>query len=265
MLFFYFLFVFKTGEMSKLGYHCTPWFAIRGTLDNMQCLSQLLENEDIFDINFGISSKFLNSMMHVAGDWEGGFDRDEPHDCSVWDYIKEILTKCKNFDLNATNFYGQSIFCTLLSYKLIYFKDIVEMCKQGKLACKWNINDLTKHITIENDNLLSYAITNGNNVETIKYLLELNVFSKEDIVSRKYGLFDGCLINICAYCISGMNNQSNGIEKCNNYLIFELLLKQDGINPYQKNKYGYDTFDLLKKRGKHEYLQLLNQWVKRAK
>ena len=40
----------------------------------------------------------------------------------------------------------------------------------------------------------------------------------------------------------------------------KLLLSQSNINPFIKNKYGYNSFDICKRKGRKQYLTLLNEW-----
>ena len=241
------------------------------TKSNLGCL-KVLVNSNLLDKKVNSNGNVVKVLKRVMksgnSSWRIGFEVDEPFECSLFNYLDYVLTECKENDLNTSDKNGETLFNLLIKReKFVYMKYIIDMAMDNgsitkKLACKFNIKDLKNHVAKSGINLLVYAAMNGE-FSAFEYLVNLDVFSKDEIVSKEYGIENNSLLNLI--CLSKVGYSGQNVLHCDNYKKFVFMLEQSDVDPYQTNKCGHNAFDLLTRRNKGEYLKYLDQWVKSNK
>ena len=153
-----------------------------------------------------------------------------------------------------------TVFAVLITnsyrYHFEVFKYLIEI---GLSKAGWKIQDiLTGYHGKDNQTLLHIAVKYGA-VKHVRYLLSFDCVD----VNAVGGVNNDSVLNMCIESRNGYHNvrYKSGL----NFEIFQLLLKQNGIDPHLKNKFGFDAFDMCDRALKSHYIEYLDQYVNTQK
>ena len=208
----------------------------------------------VFDIN-GIDWE-TGTLLHQCAANTDDYNPQYPFECDLFEFMK-ILLSHKSLDINTRDKEGGHMLQTLiLSDKFEYFKYIVEASESDKYH--WKLQDLGSIVNTDGENLLQVAALVGN-VECLSYLLSKNVFDDVNCIG---GIIGDTVLNVCIR--SNIKYERDYYRECDNYKCLKMLLLDTSkgkngkkVNPYIKNKMGYNAFDCCRRVGKLEYLHEL--------
>ena len=233
---------------------------------------QLLLEYNVFDINY--HSDMFGSILHyVLQHYSAIFPKCFQLQSDVVDYLNmlfEHINTSRNSRKSSSNpKVGQldpmigdknknSIFTVLITdvnrYHFDVFKYLIEI---GVSKAGWKMKDiLTGYHKKHNETLLHVAVQYGA-VKHVKYLLSFDCVD----VNALGGVNGDSVLNTCIKSRYGYHNVT--YKAGGNFEIFQLLLKQNGIDPHLKNKFGFDAFDMCDREEKSHYIEYLNQYTKR--
>ena len=197
----------------------------------------------------------MTTALNACIDTNAGYDHENVLNCNNFKCFKLILSQ-KGIDPNIkVNAYNGVQKC-LLNKKIEFFKYLIETGAKKKWCIDINprmniygrnVGNNKKNIHREkknkntrdsvsrmysyssDDNILKWAATNGN-FKIFELLLKISKI--------KYDINE--VLIACAGSKRGYDEHN--VSTCDNFLIFDLILKQDGINlNYQKKKYPIET------------------------
>ena len=217
------------------------------------CIRFILDNKLAPDL---IRNRKLHyPVLHrlALSDSRCGYNEDFPLDCRPFRAMK-MLFECDGIDLGVRDVGDHSLLAALV------VGNKPEQLKYVMEKLDWDWGDLSKDVNYRNENLLYLACKNACS-DILKYLLTFDTLRKE---VNKIGGRDGdTLLNVCAKTVKGYD--PSWLNRCSNFKCFETLLQLEDIDPYIKNKKGWDAFDMCRRSGKREYLDMLEKFLKQSK
>ena len=252
---------FVTGEQKENGL----MYTMRNP-DRHEMVKLLLEY-NVFDINY--RSDMCGTILHYTlQQYSGAFPKCFQLQSDLIDYFNMVFEHINNsrngnapkvleLDPMIGDKNENSIFALLVSnadyYHFDMFKYLIEM---GVSKAGWKIKDiLTGYHKKHNQTLLHIGVQYSA-VKHVKYLLSFDYVD----VNAVGGVDNDSVLNMCIksrYCYHNVTYKSG-----ENFEIFQLLLKQNGIDPHLKNKFGFDAFDMCDREEKSHYVEYLNQYAK---
>ena len=267
--------------------HSTPLFEtlVKKSWD----MFSLLLKSNMFDINFDSdlrryytfgndSRRNTSTILHYMADLTDDtiYNSDDVFNCKLWEMIEMVL-KNDNLDINKRNSDGDSILSGFVSAnKVEYVNYLIEASRNsndnnnndGKYSYNWKLNSISNDVNKFNENLLFTCVKHGC-YDTFELLFKLKNINNSNNGEKEFskigstvgGKNDNTLLHECVECHS--KHCSNNVWfNCPTFQIFCLLLKEcEDIDPYIKNKYGYNVLDMCKKFNTMEYLDQLNKWI----
>ena len=231
---------------------------------------KLLLDHNVFDINHH-SNVFGGILQYVLRRYHGSFPKCFQMQSDVIDYLNMLFEHINNsrnsgnsnvLKLNPmiVDRNKQTVFGALITdpdrYGFEVFQYLIEI---GVSKAGWKIKDiLTGYHRKHNQTLLHIAVQYSA-IKHVKYLLNFDCID----VNAAGGVNNDSVLNVCIKSRCGYHDVK--YKGGSNFEIFQLLLKQNGIDPHLKNKFGFDAFDMCDRAVKSHYIKYLNQYVNAQK
>ena len=242
-------------EISKIAQDRDLLMYVAARKQSHKTLKVMLEL-DVFDIN-GVDWE-TGTLLHQCAANTTHYNLQHPFECDLFEFMKIILSN-KYIDINKRDKDGDHFLHRLIWHrKSDYFKYIVESQASDSGEYHWKLEDLGSIVNDDGENLLHIAVRAGN-VECLSYLLKKNIF---DDINEIGGLINDTVLTACIR--SRIKYERNYYRECDNFKCFRMLILDSSkgkngqrVNPYIKNKMGYNAFDCCRRVGKLEYLDEL--------
>ena len=235
--------------------------------NNEKMIRLLIKNIDLFDVNYQSSKGGSVLIYPVATRGCSSFSKHFIMDCDYKKYLDILFDEmskkqsiASTIDPTIVDTRNRSLFEILVSdSKDVACAQLINyFIEQGRDKCGWNIKQLIGDYRNSYNETLYHIAARRSSLVCLKLLLKLKFLDDINIIGGKN---DDTLLNMC---IESINRYEEVTYKSSvNFKVFELLLSQPGINPNVSNKFGHNAFDMCRRRGKFQYLEILNEWKER--
>ena len=225
---------------------------------NFQCFKELLNVRGIKIVSYTIEHLVRNDKYEYIR----YLVEEYPFECDLFEFMK-ILLSDKNIDVNTrdkdqTHVLARTVWARMIRYnRFEYFKYIIESSERNDNNYNWKLENIGQIVNSIGENLLHLAVQYAN-IKILRYLLNKNVI---DDINQIGGLNNDTALTMC---ISSVTGYGEYYRECDNYKCFRMLILntskgQNGqrVDPYIKNKLGYNAFDCCRRVGKMHHLKEL--------